>query len=153
MVSILEGPTDKAWFVNVKEVDGSVVLEKGWENFVADTCLEFGDFLMFSYNGFSKFKVSIYGKNGCEKEFDARKVEKRGKKGNSGKELTHENGTIVVKVEDSEEIPSESDSRKRKYRTSDARAVQEDKKTKTCKFKNENSNQRPVREVLKVMMC
>lgn len=143
MISILEGPTDKAWFVNLKKVDDNVILEKGWEGFVEDNCLEFGDFLMFRYNGFTKFSITLYGHNGCKKEIAATKLQKRSKRGNSDEDLTHGNGSICVKVEESRETPIESDlvvnendkpTRKRKLRTSGSRPVRVDQKAKPRKF-------------------
>ncbi|KAJ6395302.1 hypothetical protein OIU77_020544 [Salix suchowensis] len=41
--------------------------EEGWREFVQNNALEPGDFLVFSYSGISEFDVTIYGKDGCEK--------------------------------------------------------------------------------------
>ncbi|KAF8101467.1 hypothetical protein N665_0205s0060 [Sinapis alba] len=48
---------------------GDVVFKKGWETFANDHSLEFGDFLVFSYNGaVSRFSVTIFAKDGCKKD-------------------------------------------------------------------------------------
>lgn len=52
----------------MNKVDDDVFFKSGWEKFVQDNSLEFGDFLIFYYNGGSKFYVSICGKNNCLKE-------------------------------------------------------------------------------------
>lgn len=159
MVSILEGPTDKAWFVNLKKVDDNVVIEKGWEGFVEDNCLEFGDFLLFRYNGFSKFRVTLYGNNGCQKEIAATELQKRRSK--RDEDLTRGNGAIRVKVEENRETPIESvlvvngnvkPTRKRKRRTSGSRPVRVDQKAKprksqrlSCKDNETKQALRPTR--------
>jgi hypothetical protein len=44
-----------------------MILQSGWEEFVNEHDLEKGDFLVFSYNGDSQFRVEIYDPSGCEK--------------------------------------------------------------------------------------
>nr|XP_043618566.1 B3 domain-containing transcription factor VRN1-like [Erigeron canadensis] len=68
--AILMTSSGKSWEVNMKKVDDDVYLQDGWEKFVKDNSLEFGDFLIFYHNGGSNFFVSISGKNGCLKEID-----------------------------------------------------------------------------------
>ncbi|XP_059638500.1 putative B3 domain-containing protein Os03g0621600 [Cornus florida] len=62
----------------MREVDNNLYFEKCWHEFVEDSSLEFGDFLVFCYGGDSIFFVQVYGKNGCHKEvcFPTRKTEK-----------------------------------------------------------------------------
>lgn len=52
----------------MNKIDDDVYFKSGWEKFVQDNSLEFGDFLIFYYNGGSDFFVSISGKNNCLKE-------------------------------------------------------------------------------------
>ncbi|CAH2043161.1 unnamed protein product [Thlaspi arvense] len=45
-----------------------VVFKRGWEKFANDQSLEFGDFLVFRYDGDSRFSVTIFAKDGCKKD-------------------------------------------------------------------------------------
>lgn len=142
MTCLLEGPNDRAWYANLKQVDDNVILEKGWENFARDNSLEFGDFLMFSYNGLSKFKVTIYGRNCCIKEVKVTESQGKGKKQDSHVNLIPEDQFVRVKVEEDEEeklVESATKDnvnpfRKRKRCTSDSRLVSGKQKAKKRKF-------------------
>ena len=59
----------RLWNVETKTEEGvgDVVFKKGWEKFANDHSLEFGDFLVFSYDAVSRFSVKIFDKNGCKK--------------------------------------------------------------------------------------
>ncbi|KAF5190972.1 AP2/B3-like transcriptional factor family protein, partial [Thalictrum thalictroides] len=65
---ILTSPTKRSWMVSTKEIGNDVFLCDEWRSFVKDHALEFGDFLVFRYNGKSEFSVSIFGIDACEKE-------------------------------------------------------------------------------------
>lgn len=55
--------------------DNLLYLENGWTEFVKDSALVSGDFLVFSYIGNSKFYVGIWDKKGCRKKFpDAKAI-------------------------------------------------------------------------------
>lgn len=45
----------------------------GWQRFVKDHRLQVGDFLVFHYEGESKFKVTIYDRTCCEKDVEVTK--------------------------------------------------------------------------------
>lgn len=47
-----------------------MVFTSGWEIFVRENSLKTTDFLVFHYDGKSKFEVRIFEKTGCEKEID-----------------------------------------------------------------------------------
>ncbi|XP_059638499.1 putative B3 domain-containing protein At5g66980 [Cornus florida] len=66
--SIIRSHASRSWPVEMREVDNNLYFEKGWHEFVEDSSLEFGDFLVFCYGGDSIFFVQAYGKNGCHKE-------------------------------------------------------------------------------------
>ncbi|KAI3669874.1 hypothetical protein L6452_41333 [Arctium lappa] len=68
---VLVTSAKKSWEVDMNKVDDDVYFKRGWEEFVQDNSLEFGDFLIFYYNGGSKFYVSVYGNNNCLKEIEA----------------------------------------------------------------------------------
>lgn len=55
----------------MNKIDGYVYFKHGWEKFVQDNSLEFGDFLIFYYNGGPQFYVTIFSKNNCPKEIEA----------------------------------------------------------------------------------
>lgn len=65
----MEGPSGQIWLVNR---DAEMNLVKGWESFVSDHSLEFGDFLVFNMDNASFFKVHIFGKEGGEKHIPFR---------------------------------------------------------------------------------
>ncbi|KAF8410593.1 hypothetical protein HHK36_003125 [Tetracentron sinense] len=66
--SIIKSPTGRCWRVNVGKSENDLFFQNGWQKFVKDHSLEFGDFLIFKYIGISKFTVKIYGRSACEKE-------------------------------------------------------------------------------------
>jgi len=55
----------KTWHVNVDKDGHNVIFKEGWEAFMRDSGLEVGDFLVFTYNGGSKFGVKVFGPDGC----------------------------------------------------------------------------------------
>lgn len=69
-VSLLD-EIGRSWFVDTETEDTEerlrVVLKQGWELFAEDQSLEFGDFLVFTYDGRSRFSVTIFAKDGCKK--------------------------------------------------------------------------------------
>lgn len=69
--STLTRHTGGVWHVKVaRETDG-VYFSDGWRKFVKDNKVEFGDFLLFKYDGNLSFEVDVYGKTCCEKEVQA----------------------------------------------------------------------------------
>ncbi|CAK9157298.1 unnamed protein product [Ilex paraguariensis] len=65
--AVLKSPCKRSWWVHVNSVNQNFFFQEGWEEFVQYHSLEFGDILVFSYVGTSKFYVSLYGKNSCKK--------------------------------------------------------------------------------------
>ncbi|CAB4308161.1 unnamed protein product [Prunus armeniaca] len=70
----LSGPSGIRWTVELEERENGLFFQDGWQGFVKDHHLEDGDFLVFKYDGESKFKVTIYDRTACEKNV---KVAKR----------------------------------------------------------------------------
>ncbi|GAB4852236.1 hypothetical protein Ancab_016428 [Ancistrocladus abbreviatus] len=60
--------TRKMWHVNLEKEDNKLFLKEGWQAFVRENRLEFGDFIVFSYDGNSNFSIKVYGKTGCAKD-------------------------------------------------------------------------------------
>ncbi|XP_043697872.1 putative B3 domain-containing protein Os03g0621600 [Telopea speciosissima] len=65
---ILQSTNGKSWRVRVKKIKGSWFLQRGWQLFVMYHSLQVGDFLVFEFNGKSKFRVTVYDRSACEKE-------------------------------------------------------------------------------------
>ncbi|CAA7406973.1 unnamed protein product [Spirodela intermedia] len=63
----LKDPSEGRWRVSLKKTDCTTFLEEGWEEFARAQSLEAGDFLVFRFNGVSRFKVLVFGPSGCEK--------------------------------------------------------------------------------------
>ncbi|KAF3793557.1 B3 domain-containing protein, partial [Nymphaea thermarum] len=66
--AILKGPSNNIWRVEVKQIRHGTIFMKGWKRFHRDHCLEFGDFLVFGYDGNMHFSVHIFDRSACEKE-------------------------------------------------------------------------------------
>ncbi|KAH7660904.1 B3 DNA binding domain-containing protein [Dioscorea alata] len=60
-----------AWRVRVDKLDGSLFFRGGWESFAEAHSITDGDFVVFVFDGDRGFDVTVYGKNGCEKELPA----------------------------------------------------------------------------------
>ncbi|KAL1196535.1 putative B3 domain-containing protein [Cardamine amara subsp. amara] len=62
----------RSWSVEIKTEDTEerfrVLFKKGWESFAEDQSLEFGDFLVFCYDGDLRFSVTIFAKGGCKRD-------------------------------------------------------------------------------------
>eukprot|EP01018_Ginkgo_biloba_P001361 Gb_14074 [translate_table: standard] len=89
----LEGPSGQTWLVTLCCTSSGMSFEHGWQTFVSDHSLDFGDFLVFKYVGKSHFIVQIFGRSGCEKR-DAFSVKKNGEcHWNEGNKQQQENRT------------------------------------------------------------
>ncbi|KAJ4891022.1 putative B3 domain-containing protein [Raphanus sativus] len=74
---VLVDEIGRLWAVETKteeRVGVGVVFKQGWEKFANGHSLEFGDFLLFRYDGDSRFDVAIYAKDGCKKDLDRFRV-------------------------------------------------------------------------------
>ncbi|XP_048139917.1 B3 domain-containing protein Os03g0212300-like [Rhodamnia argentea] len=58
----------RSWHVDIEKVDDGLFFTRGWKAFAQDNSLQFGDFLVFKFNGASRFYVRAYGLHACEKE-------------------------------------------------------------------------------------
>ncbi|XP_045791271.1 B3 domain-containing protein Os03g0619600-like isoform X2 [Trifolium pratense] len=64
----LTGPSGNNWQVRLVEQDNYLFFHHGWSTFVGDHHLEYGDLLVFRYEGHLHFTVQVFGENACEKE-------------------------------------------------------------------------------------
>lgn len=64
----LTGPSGNTWQVRLVEQDNHLFFHHGWSTFVGDHHLQYGDLLVFRYEGHLHFTVQVFGENACEKE-------------------------------------------------------------------------------------
>ncbi|KAJ0077719.1 hypothetical protein Patl1_36274 [Pistacia atlantica] len=64
---VLQNQIGKVWHMKMEYADNRLYFANGWQQFVKDNSLVYGDFLVFQYNGDDGFNVKIWGKSGCEK--------------------------------------------------------------------------------------
>uniref|UniRef100_A0A1D1YTV3 B3 domain-containing protein Os11g0197600 n=1 Tax=Anthurium amnicola TaxID=1678845 RepID=A0A1D1YTV3_9ARAE len=64
----LTGPSKNIWRVGMIKNEKGVFFRDGWEEFVRDHSLQTGEFLVFEYQGGSRFRVLIFDASMCEKE-------------------------------------------------------------------------------------
>lgn len=62
-------PTGKVWKINLVRGNGKAFLQKGWPEFVEFYLLKHGHFLMFKYEGKSRFDVVICDMSASEIEY------------------------------------------------------------------------------------
>ncbi|GAB4847041.1 hypothetical protein Ancab_026053 [Ancistrocladus abbreviatus] len=67
----IENPANRTWIVSLEQVGNNLFFKEGWQEFVKDHALKYGDFLTFQYHGNSSFNVNLYSKNGCSMEISA----------------------------------------------------------------------------------
>ncbi|XP_050368957.1 B3 domain-containing protein REM5-like [Argentina anserina] len=76
---VLSGPSGKRSVVELeRRKNGLFFHNHGWRSFVKDHLLQFGDFLVFHYDGKSKFKVKIYDRTCCEIDVDVVPMRRNG---------------------------------------------------------------------------
>ncbi|KAJ6844666.1 B3 domain-containing protein-like isoform X2 [Iris pallida] len=66
--AVLRRPGNRQWAVVLRNVDGDLYFQEGWDDFVEDNSISTGEFLVFFYTGGGGFDVAAYGTSGCEKE-------------------------------------------------------------------------------------
>ncbi|XBI47027.1 hypothetical protein VPH35_111099 [Triticum aestivum] len=82
----LEDSEGKSSMVRLSVVDGSLAFYQGWNNFVSDHSIKWGELLVFEYTGRSKFFVWVFGANSWERASFS--VERRGEE-KKRKESSH----------------------------------------------------------------
>lgn len=60
--------------MELEKTENGLFFHNGWQRFVKDHHLEVGDFLIFRYDGESKFNVTIYDRSACEKDVEVAKT-------------------------------------------------------------------------------
>ncbi|CAN6460006.1 unnamed protein product [Victoria cruziana] len=59
--------TGSPWSVKLQKHNKDMFIANGWREFSACHSLQFGDFLMFTYNGYLGFDLKIFDRSGCER--------------------------------------------------------------------------------------
>ncbi|XP_021801202.1 putative B3 domain-containing protein Os03g0621600 [Prunus avium] len=80
------GPSGECWTVGLELRGDRFVFHNGWQGFVKDHSLEIANFLVFDYDGKSKFDVTMYDPIGTEKELEPAK-KRRGNQARVEKEI------------------------------------------------------------------
>ncbi|XP_071735142.1 B3 domain-containing transcription factor VRN1-like [Rutidosis leptorrhynchoides] len=100
----LKVPNGDVWEVKLKKSNGDVWLKKGWGEFAKYYGVKFGHFLMFKYEGLSKFDVVIFKPNATEIEYPNNNKKDDHVKNNVDKDATKDpvscSGLKTVKSED-----------------------------------------------------
>ncbi|XP_048442609.1 putative B3 domain-containing protein Os03g0621600 [Pyrus x bretschneideri] len=66
----LRGSSGQWWAMKPEERENGLFFHGGWQGFVKDHSLEIGNFLVFDYDGDSKFEVTIYDRSASEKDVE-----------------------------------------------------------------------------------
>ncbi|XP_078439820.1 B3 domain-containing protein Os11g0197600-like isoform X2 [Wolffia australiana] len=66
-IAQLQDSDGRSWAVEVSEVADRLAFRGGWDKFVSDHSIVFGEFLVFGYSGDLSFSVRIFGRSGCER--------------------------------------------------------------------------------------
>lgn len=65
----------ETWNVKLEVVDERYCFTRGWDRFVEDFKLGFGEYLVFTCNvAKSEFRVSVYGICACERKFPTKNL-------------------------------------------------------------------------------
>ncbi|KAG9443603.1 hypothetical protein H6P81_014943 [Aristolochia fimbriata] len=96
--AILSSDLGGSWPVKIGVHRRGMWFLKGWSEFVADHGLFSLDFLLFEYQGDLRFRVTVFGRNACERDFVC---------------LVHDEEQVV----EEEEEESTDDARRRRRRT------------------------------------
>lgn len=63
---LLKLPSGVEWEIRVRTCNGDIWLDKGWPEFSEFYSLDYGDSLVFRYDGNSKFHVCIFDRSATE---------------------------------------------------------------------------------------
>ncbi|XP_043707994.1 putative B3 domain-containing protein At5g66980 isoform X2 [Telopea speciosissima] len=104
-IFILRNPNGKLWPVRVKKLKDNWFFRRGWRQFVRYHRLKPGEFLIFRYNGDSKFRVTIFAKNACEKEFPSSAKRRKNSDHENGNNHLHTKKEEPISFSDDEDEP------------------------------------------------
>ncbi|KAJ4954040.1 hypothetical protein NE237_030872 [Protea cynaroides] len=67
--AILKDPLSRRWRIKLSKSRDGMYFQDGWQEFVSTHSLGDSEFLLFRYDGNMKFRVLIFDKSGCEKDY------------------------------------------------------------------------------------
>jgi hypothetical protein len=68
MAATLEGPSGRTWLVVIRRSAEGTFFTSGWPKFVQDQELRELEFLVFRYDGDTRFTAMVFATSGCERE-------------------------------------------------------------------------------------
>ncbi|XP_010414513.1 PREDICTED: B3 domain-containing protein At3g06220-like isoform X2 [Camelina sativa] len=104
---ILMGTGGKIWKVAMKSRQEQVYFERGWANFVADNDIKDGEFLIFVFDGYRRYEVSIFAHGGCKEIRAAVEVEEI----SDGTESENNESSLESVIQDEEEEAIDADAK------------------------------------------
>lgn len=68
MAATLEGPSGRTWLVVIRRSAEGTFFTSGWPKFVRDQALRELEFLVFRYDGDTRFTAMVFDTTACERE-------------------------------------------------------------------------------------
>jgi hypothetical protein len=68
MAATLEGPSGRTWLVVIRRSVEGTFFTSGWPKFVQDQALRELEFLVFRYDGDTRFTAMVFDTSACERE-------------------------------------------------------------------------------------
>ena len=68
MAATLEGPSGRTWLVVIRRTAEGTFFTSGWPKFVQDQALRELEFLVFRYDGDTRFTAMVFDTSACERE-------------------------------------------------------------------------------------
>lgn len=103
---------ENLWLVEVSQRENEFFFEAGWSKFVQEKKVQWGNCLVFEYDGESFFDVKIFGKTACEKDFNVEVFEARVKE----EEMEEEEDEDSDQNCEDEEVEDEETEKEENYR-------------------------------------
>ncbi|KAK1402607.1 hypothetical protein POM88_002212 [Heracleum sosnowskyi] len=100
---------ENLWHVEVSRRENKNFFEAGWSKFVQEKKVQFGDCLVFEYDGESFFDVEIFGDTACEKEFSVEVFEAQVKEEEMEEEEDEDNENHEDEDGEGEEMKEEDE--------------------------------------------
>jgi hypothetical protein len=73
VATVLTAPYDHIWQVGLEKANKEIWFHDGWQDFMEHHCIHYGYFLVFRYEGNSKFHVLVFDNTATEIEYPRRK--------------------------------------------------------------------------------
>ncbi|KAJ8530124.1 hypothetical protein K7X08_036959 [Anisodus acutangulus] len=151
---------DNMWPIGVTKTGRNFHFQYGWEKFIKENTIEFGDFLTFEYDGNGVFDFKLLGTTGCEKKGSGGLKLDVKEEDEEGMNVEHQKSEVPKRKwrsdssssddsdEDDEDYVVEEEEEEEKYDVVDEEIEEEknERATKICKKKEPHSKGRRVEE-------